>query len=50
MQRPGKEETFPIEIKGRTFIIRKHEIGKLAQTINDALLVSLRSYELGLYL
>ena len=50
MQRPGKEETFSIEIKGRTFIIRKHEIGKLAQTINDALLVSLRSYELGLYL
>jgi hypothetical protein len=50
MQRPGKEETFPIEIKGRTFIIRKHEIGKLAQTINDALLVSLRGYELGLYL
>lgn len=50
MQRPGNEDTFPIEIKGRTFIIRKHEIGKLAQTINDALLVSLRSYELGLYL
>jgi len=49
-QRPAKEETFPIEIKGRVFIIRKHELGKLAQTVNDALLISLRSYELGLYL
>jgi hypothetical protein len=49
-QRLAKEETFPIEIKGRVFIIRKHELGKLAQTVNDALLISLRSYELGLYL
>tara|TARA_R110000868_G_scaffold44694_3_gene148996 strand:+ start:2350 stop:2742 length:393 start_codon:yes stop_codon:yes gene_type:complete len=49
-QRPAKEETFPIEIKGRVFIIRKHELGKLAQTVSDALLISLRSYELGLYL
>jgi hypothetical protein len=28
----------------------KHEIAKLNETINDALNVSLRSYELGLYL
>ena len=49
-QRLDKNESFQVEIKNRIFNMRKHEIGKLAQTINDALLVSLRSYELGLYL
>ena len=48
--RPGKDETFPVEIKGQTLVLRKHEIGKLAQTLSDALEVSMRSYELGLYL
>ena len=48
--RPGKEETFPVDVKGQTMVLRKHEIGKLAQTLSDALDVSLRSYELGLYL
>ena len=44
------DETFNVEIKGRTFNMKKHEIGRLSQTINDALHISLRSYELGLYL
>ena len=48
--RPGKDVTFPVEIKGQTLVLRKHEIGKLAQTLSDALEVSMRSYELGLYL
>lgn len=48
--RPGKEETFPVDVKGQTLVLRKHEIGKLAQTLSDALEVSMRSYELGLYL
>ena len=48
--RPGKEETFPVDVKGQTMVLRKHEIGKLAQTLSDALDVSLRRYELGLYL
>jgi hypothetical protein len=48
--RPGKEATFPVDVKGRTLVLRKHEIGKLAQTLSDALEVSMRSYELGLYL
>ena len=48
--RPRKEETFPVDVKGQTMVLRKHEIGKLAQTLSDALDVSLRSYELGLYL
>ena len=48
--RPGKEETFPVDVKGQTLVLRKHEIGKLAQTLSDALEVSMRRYELGLYL
>ena len=48
--RPGKDATFPVEIKGQTLVLRKHEIGKLAQTLSDALDASIRSYELGLYL
>lgn len=48
--KPGKEATFPVDVKGRTLVLRKHEIGKLAQTLSDALEVSMRSYELGLYI
>ena len=48
--RPGKDATFPVELKGRTLVLRKHEIGKLAQTLSDALDVTMRKYELGLYL
>jgi hypothetical protein len=48
--KPGKDATFPVELKGRTLVLRKHEIGKLAQTLSDALDVALRKYELGLYL
>lgn len=48
--RPGKDATFSVEIKGQTLVLRKHEIGKLAQTLSDALDASIRSYELGLYL
>jgi hypothetical protein len=46
----GKEETFPVDVKGRILVLRKHEIGKLAQTLSDALDTSLKNYELGLYL
>lgn len=46
----GKHSTFNVEIKGRAFIIKKHELSKLSQTINDALHTAVRSYELGLYL
>lgn len=48
--RPRKEDTFPVIVKGRTLVLRKHEIGKLAQTLSDALDVAMRKYELGLYL
>lgn len=48
--KPNKQDAFPVDIKGRTFILCKHEIGKLDQTISDALNTAMRGYELGLYL
>jgi hypothetical protein len=48
--KPKKDETFSLEIKGRNLLLVKHEIGKLNETLNDALSTSLRNYELGLYL
>lgn len=49
-QRPNKEDVFYVDVKGYTFSLRKHEIGKLAQTLSDALEASMKKYELGLYL
>ena len=37
-------------IKGRVFQLKKHEVSKLASTLNDAVQVISRKYELGLYL
>lgn len=48
--KPKKEDVFAIDFKGRTFMLTKHEVAKFAQTISDAYDVSVRSYELGLYL
>jgi len=48
--KPNKNDTFPIDVKGRTLVLRKHEIGKLSQTLSDALDIAIRRYELGLYL
>lgn len=48
--KPKKDESFFVDIKGRTVNLVKHEVAKLNETINDALTVALRNYELGLYL
>jgi hypothetical protein len=48
--KPNKHDAFPVDVKGRTLILCKHEIGKLSQTLSDALDVTIRRYELGLYL
>ena len=37
-------------IKGRVFQLKKHEVSKLATTLNDTAQVLSRKYELGLYL
>jgi len=46
----NKHDAFAIDIKDRSFNLRKHEIGKLNQTLADALHCAMRGYELGLYL
>ena len=37
-------------IKGRVFQLKKHEVSKLASTLNETAQVLSRKYELGLYL
>jgi hypothetical protein len=49
-EKPAKDYVYNIEIKSYTFSLRKHEIGRLAETISEAASVTIRSYELGLYL
>jgi hypothetical protein len=48
--KPAKEETMEITIFNNTFYLRKHEINKLAQTIQDSCDTIMKSYKLGLYL
>lgn len=48
--RPQKTDTFTVEIKGRNFVLAKHEIGKLSETLTEAAKSSLHAYEIGLYL
>lgn len=48
--KPKKDDVFLVEIKGRNAMLVKHEVSKLNETLQDALLTSLRNYELGRYL
>jgi hypothetical protein len=49
-EKVGKTETFEVSIKGQTFMLAKHEIGKLCETMHDVANATMRGYELGLYL
>lgn len=49
-ERVNKTETFEVSLRGRTFMLNKTEIGRLAETLNEASQSTLRAYELGLYL
>ena len=49
-ERVGKAETFEVSLRGRSFLLNKTEIGKLAETITEAAASTMRAYELGLYL
>ena len=49
-ERVGKTETFEVSLRGRTFMLNKTEIGKLSETITEAMNSTMRAYELGLYL
>ena len=45
-----KTDTFPIDVKGYSFMLHKHEVNKLATTLADTAQSVMRGYELGLYL
>ena len=46
----NKRDKFSIEIKSKTINLNKTEISRLRETLDDVLVTSQRSYELGLYL
>lgn len=48
--KPKKTDVFSIDIKGRTLMLTKHEVAKLNETLTDTLNVTMKNYELGLYL
>lgn len=39
-----------VRVKSQTFTLQRHELSKLADTLEEATASSLRAYELGLYL
>jgi len=45
-----KDQKFHLEIANREFILQKHEIAKIAETLEFALDAIQRRYQLGLYL
>jgi hypothetical protein len=49
-EKPAKDYAYNVDIKSYSFSLCKHEIGRLSDTVTDALNTSIRSYELGLYL
>lgn len=42
--------TIDVRVKSNTFSLQRHELSKLADTLEEAMASSLRAYELGLYL
>lgn len=49
-EKPSKDFAYTVEIKSFSFSLCKHEIGRLSETISEALTSTIRSYELGLYI
>jgi hypothetical protein len=45
-----KSDMYDVKIKSQTFTLQRHELRKLAETLNESLITSVRAYELGLYL
>ena len=45
--RPGKHERFAIEFGNNTLVLKKHEIGKLSETLQDSVETIMKSYQLG---
>jgi len=49
-EKPEKWEKFAINVLNQELYLKKHEIGKLAETLEDTTEIIAKSYELGLYL
>ena len=49
-QRADKEDKFEISVMNKPFILKKHEIGKLSQTLSDSLYSIQVGYQIGTYL
>jgi hypothetical protein len=45
-----KSGTYDVRIKSHTFTLQRHELRKLSETLTETLIVTVRAYELGLYL
>jgi hypothetical protein len=45
-----KNDIYEVRIKSQTFTLKRHELSKLADTLNEAVSSTVRAYELGLYL
>ena len=46
----NKTETYEVSVRRHSFMLNKTEIGRLADTLNEACTGALRGYEIGLYL
>ena len=45
--KPSKDQRFAIEFGDNTLILKKHEVGKLSQTLQDSADIIIKSYQLG---
>ena len=46
----SKNQTYPVDIKGQIFQLKRHEFSRLTETISEATESTLKGYEVGLYL
>jgi len=49
-EKAEKDTRFEIEFSNKPFILKKHEIGRLSQTLNDSLYTVNVGYQIGSYL
>lgn len=45
-----KNASYDVRLKSQTFTLTRHELSKLADTLEEASTTAMRAYELGLYL
>ena len=46
----SKNQTYPVDIKGQIFQLKRHEFSRLTETISEATESTLKGYEVVLYL